>query len=603
MPVRAAPAPPEPDPQGLRAMFRSADGPRQWPTALRTAVGVAVPAVVGLALGDLPAGLLASLGGFAGLYGGGRPSLNRIRLLLGVAVALSVAVGVGIWAGGNPVLSLVIVVVIAVLATWVCNALDVRPGAYQFALGCAAGSAIEAAGADPVRTALLVLSGGLLVCLVTLVGALVDPRGPERDSVGAAAEAVAAYLQARGSDAEDDARNEASVSMHRAWITLVYQQPNRAHPGRGLLRLREIGRQLQLILTDAMRGRTTAEAAERARRLGRAARRRSGSGSGRDFTLFDLPLSRPGPLQLLRGGLDPHSRSLLILVRVAVAAAITGTIGMLFGLTNAYWATATAVLLLSPGLDQRRTLQRGLERTLGTGAGVAVTVLVLLLDPQPLVLIGCIAAAVFAGQLLITRNYASAAVFITCAALLMTGGSRPGSDPLTLLGARALDTAIGCAVALLVFVVISRKSPTAWLPDASADALHAAAGAIDQLTPTTVTSPAGLAARRDLQRRLITLADVYANAINGYPGQRVEAEHAWPTRLAVERLAYRVLAEGWRLQDVPDGEAATTTEPPPSAGVRQLAEGVRSGRTPTGRGDVPSFLSRDVADLRRVLAD
>ena len=78
-------------------MFLSAGPARQRPTAFRTSVSVAGPAMIGWLMGDLSTGLLVSLGGFAGLYGGGWPYVNRVRLLAVVAVAQVVAV---VWASG-----------------------------------------------------------------------------------------------------------------------------------------------------------------------------------------------------------------------------------------------------------------------------------------------------------------------------------------------------------------------------------------------------------------------------------------------------------------------------------------------------------------------
>ncbi len=214
---------------------------------------------------------------------------------------------------------------------------------------------------------------------------------------------------------------------------------------------------------------------------------------------------------------------------------------------------------------------------------------------------------VFCTQLLVQRNYAAAAIFITGSAMLMTAGQQQSAaETAALLQARGLDTAIGCFVAVVVFGLLSKKSPSGWLPIAMADTLYAAAAAVDQFTPATVTSWPALTARRDLQRRVIRLSEAYENGVNGFPRQRVESERVWPVVVATERLAYRVLAEGWRLEEVAaqrglNHRQIAEVEPPPSAGLRVLAEAIRQGRRPGRTDQVPLFLSRDVGDLRRVL--
>ncbi|HVK35061.1 MAG TPA: hypothetical protein VM428_05320 [Microlunatus sp.] len=98
--------------------------------------------------------------------------------------------------------------------------------------------------------------------------------------------------------------------------------------------------------------------------------------------------------------------------------------------------------------------------------------------------------------------------------------------------------------------------------------------------------------------------------MNGFASQRLTTERLWPAVATAERMAYRVLAEGWRLQEgVLRGPPATTTAgrpvgangSPPSAGLRELAAAIEAGLIVRPSGEVPSFLSREVGDLVRVL--
>ncbi len=137
------------------------------------------------------------------------------------------AVGLGVWAESSPWLAVTVVTLIAVLATWCCNAFNLQPGAYQIALSCAAGTLLHTAGARPLETAALVLVGGLLAGAVSAAGAIADPRGPERESVVPAAEAVARFFD--GLDVVEsarlrgeDARRAPAPGLDRpahAWVT------------------------------------------------------------------------------------------------------------------------------------------------------------------------------------------------------------------------------------------------------------------------------------------------------------------------------------------------------------------------------------------------
>ena len=132
-----------------------------------------------------------------------RPYLNRGAQLAVVSVALAAAVAVGSWAAEVPWLGVAVVSAVAVAAVWLCNALVIGPpGAYVFALACAAGVGASAQHLAPWQTGALVLSGGAVAWLVQMVGGLHGWRRPERSAVSAAGAAVATYVEAVGSAAE-----------------------------------------------------------------------------------------------------------------------------------------------------------------------------------------------------------------------------------------------------------------------------------------------------------------------------------------------------------------------------------------------------------------
>jgi hypothetical protein len=106
-------------------LFALHDSPRRWPVALRSALCLAAPVLVGWLAGDLNSGLTATLGGFTALYGAGRPYLNRAVVLGVVALALSACVGLGIWDAESAWAGVLTVAVIATVATVLCNAFAV----------------------------------------------------------------------------------------------------------------------------------------------------------------------------------------------------------------------------------------------------------------------------------------------------------------------------------------------------------------------------------------------------------------------------------------------------------------------------------------------
>jgi uncharacterized membrane protein YccC len=73
VPIPPAPAPP----QLLRGVIAVRGAGRRWPYALRAAMCMELPLLIGWVAGDVAAGLTVTVGAFTGLYGSGRPYLHR----------------------------------------------------------------------------------------------------------------------------------------------------------------------------------------------------------------------------------------------------------------------------------------------------------------------------------------------------------------------------------------------------------------------------------------------------------------------------------------------------------------------------------------------
>ena len=147
-----------------------------------------------------------------------------------------------------------------------------------------------------------------------------------------------------------------------------------------------------------------------------------------------------------------------MVARAGIAVCLAGFVASALGVDHAYWAMSAAVLMLHQGFDWIRTLQRGLERLLGTLIGLVLAGAVLVLQPRGLWLVGIIALLQFTIEMFVVRNYALAVVFITPLALTVASGGRPVGEVGGLLLARGVDTLIGCVVALAVYLLITRAS-------------------------------------------------------------------------------------------------------------------------------------------------
>jgi uncharacterized membrane protein YccC len=598
----------------LRDLVRLRPVGTDWVDAIRAGVCAGLVVVIGWAVGELSAGLTASVGAFTALYGGGRPYRARAVELAVIALAFAAVVTLGALSAVSLWVTVVVVAALAVVATWLCQALDTGPpGAYMFVLAAATASSIPGAADELWRLGLLVLGGGALAWVLHMSGLLAGFRRPEKAALLAGTAAVARLVGSVGRDDYAAARDRAARAMHRCWVALAERQPAVARPGGTLERLRALGLEVHGLLADAVRahdeGRPVDPAA--ASRLRAVPAEVAGPPAPPASSAHGLPSGvphgGPGPARAARELLAAGSPWRMVLVRVGLAALVAGALGSLVGLDHAYWAVAAAVLVLCQGLGWAGTLARAAQRLLGTWLGLLLAAVVLSAQPAGVWLGVVVAVLQCAVQLVMPRNYGWGVVLITPLALTIGSGGHP-ADLTGFLLARGVDTAVGCAVGLLVFLLVA---PGAALPEPAAlvaATLRDAARVVPHLVDRSTTAPAARAARSDLNQRVQALTDVHELDDPGPVGRRGrQATVWWPALDAAQRTAHQVLAACWAL----DRSAAPPLPTERAAAVvAELAE--LSGRaSPDGHaGPVPArpaspdadgFLARELDAVRRAL--
>lgn len=596
-------------PSFLRSLFSINTVQRQrWPFALRAALCMGTPILVGWLLGETSAGMMAALGGFTSLYGSGRPYVVRARLLAIIAVAFGLAVALGMLVASSYIATIVTLALIAAFATWICNAARTGPpGAYMFVLACAAGSAIPAPFLHAAEAAMLVTAGGAFAWVVHMAGALWRPRGPEQDAVRAAANAVVDYLSAEGEEDRLDKRHVAAIRLHDAWTDLASHRRQFSSRSR-LTRLRAINRELHLLFADAMT-RDKPDPMMKARAEALTAKINRLQKVSRPHLGESAPLGRPGLRAALRDALRPDSRSRRVILRVGVGALLAGTVAGIFGLERAYWAVTATVLVLHQGFDWLRMLQRGLQRIIGTLLGLALAAIVLEWQPQGFALVLTIMVLQFCVELTIVRNYALGVFFITGAALVIATGGQPVDDPNAFLLARAVDTIVGCALGAAVFWLIPPR-PARKLNAQMARTLEAIAAFLPSLAKGEVASNAARVLRRNVQTRAFALEDALEDARVTSLAERELAERLWPAIAATQDLAYQVISTAWGMENLGEETAANAAATLlGESGERQLREfllklaaAIRTGQPPPELPEGLPLFAENLRDLRHNLA-
>jgi uncharacterized membrane protein YccC len=450
----------------------------------------------------------------------------------------------------------------------------------------------------------LTLAGGVLAILVHMSGAIVDPRAPEKRAVAAAAQSIIDFISAAQSPREAVAQHYAAAALHHAWSILVTYQPIEPQPGTTLHRLRVINRRLNQLFA-AVNGRLSRHEdlpnsmMDEARLLARQAQQPTSVAEPDEIV---TPLGHFGGFEALRQSVAPASPQFRVALRAGLATFLAGAIASELGLERAYWTMAAAVLMLHQGLDLVRTLQRGLERMLGTWAGLIIAWGVISLRPTGLWLAVTLMAFQFLIELFVLRNYAIAVAFITPVALTIAAGGHALSDLHHLLIGRGVDTTLGCVIALLVLVLTTTRQPTRGIRQVLRRAITAAEAVLSCLAEGSVTDTPAKMARRDLQYYSLALLQAYEDSVGASIRDRDMAETGWPAVVAWQRLAYHILALCWQTETCGLNAAETTAIRQAQRELATIDIGSAIPSAPLSNLRATDLLAPDIAALREAIA-
>ncbi len=539
--------------------------------AVRAALAMALPALPLVAAGEPRLAVYAMLGAFTTTFGRNLPYRRRARVLAVVALAMTCAVACGSAlavaarpseGGLGAVAVVAATALVAGAAKFCCD--TARLGGLGavlllFAFAVAANGATTAAQVGPQAAAAAV--GAASAWLWALSGRLWHPDRPQRLVTAAALRAVADLLESADGAARSRARYRATAAVLQAYASLGAGPPTGPSDGaRGGACLRLADVCWSLLVRSAYRA--PAGAPGQARRLRSQAglladgRHRSpvlvgalpvpgrpGTGGSRaprpggvPASGFDAALRR---IAELRSGADRASRRAAVFavpaLRMTLGTGTAGTLAVLLGLGHGYWAAISAAAVLH-SVSVRTTVQRAVQRTVGTLAGLLIALAVLGAGPGPMALALVIVVLEFALEYLVVRNYALGVVFVTPLALLMSDLVAP-TGTLGLLRDRALGSVLGIGVGLLCALLVVHDRAAVRVERALAACAAAAADAERAAAPATGGALPGAQAQARLAAAVVELHE----AADAAAGELWESGID-PVRLAAaEQHAYLLL--------------------------------------------------------------
>lgn len=641
LPVRARPGIQTPPTArfSLRGVLALNPGPWLWGQALLVAGSGAAVFLCGVWAAGLTAGLAAFVGSWNVMLEQRTPAAHRRRLTPVTGVALVLAAMAGFTLSAVHASPWAVIGTGAALTAgcyYLCLVLRAAPpGGFLYLL------AYSLCGATPVTTGQLpallgwAAAGAAAGWLIALAETLAVGRAAEHRAVARAYRSLAALIAATGSERAEAARHTAVTDLDAAWQTVRRGATEAMRRSGEWQRLADLCRYAASAVAAAgalphTTGRTAldawhATASTTAQRLEQQARRGRGPAPDEGPDPDPPPASRhrtptdatarlhraladarrsfrttapaghrpadcaryPSLRTALAAGLRRRSFAWRHATRAGGAVLAAGVLTHLSGLTEPGWAmiAAGSVLLASDGVG---TVNRAVQRCLGTLVGLGATAAVLALRPAEAVVVLLAAALVGLAQPFLAKNSALAMVVLTPGVLPL---SYSGSGPyLPLLDDRLLTTALGCAVAVLTVPALWRRPDAALLRARLATAVRA-------LTAEASGPHAEYIRRRTVLTALQNTGNAFRQALADLrPSQAALA--LWPSFLALQELGFHLAAR----------PLSTTERDSAARALHGLAEAAEHGTPPRSGDPLPAdWATPDARDafrrLRAALGD
>jgi Predicted membrane protein len=154
----------------------------------------------------------------------------------------------------------------------------------------------------------------------------------------------------------------------------------------------------------------------------------------------------------------PLDKTALVLDASVIALFVGGgyMLALSVGLDNPYWVPISTAAIMQ-GATFQAVWHRNVHRIVGTMIGMGVAWLIFSLSPGPWTLAVLIMSLSFLVELLVTRNYGLAVIFITPLTVILADANYIGGDVHTLMTARLTDVVIGSLIGYTGGWVIHHK--------------------------------------------------------------------------------------------------------------------------------------------------
>lgn len=632
-------------PAWLEELVRTTPPPVPWRDVVRLAVTVPAPLAVAIAVEGgiepgpvLGAGIFATTGALAGsLAPQAGPLRDRLRRTAAATVFGGLGLAIGQFAVGGGWVPVVVVALAAALAAFVSAVgAALSLGALQLLVYTALASGLV----TPLSSAAEIgffLAGTAWATLTTLVQYATEPSDPDRTAVATVFTRIGELLAAAGTPQAEEARRRLTAALNDAYDRVIRSRSRSAGRSRALAELAGVLNAAAPLVEGAV---ATARAGRPAdpQDVG-AAHALASAVAGTQ----ELPAERPEPLaageparRAVRHGLrlawnvvgDPEERAGAAVasvrpdwrlrlrevvdrtlgsrdtrgfaVRLALCMTIAEIARQYLPVERPYWVLLTVAIVLKP--DFGSVFTRAVQRGAGTLVGVLIGSLLLAVLPRDAWVLLAMSASAAVLPWARGANFGLFSVFQTPLIILLLDITLPGGPGL--VGARLLDTLLGCAIVLVFGYLLWPQTWRAPLDEALRDAAHA----LDEFVEAAFTGSAAdrRRARRRTYRALTELQTQLQRRLAEPPPVSSRAAAFWPVIVQLERTADAVTEAVIAVRHgeaVPDLAQVAVLR----RAIRELEDDVRGHRPPDDAeihaDGVLAPVAREVDAARRLVRD
>ncbi|MEV1283493.1 FUSC family protein [Modestobacter sp. NPDC049651] len=590
-----------------------------WRDVVRFAVAIPLPLLVAvLAAGGvdtgspaLGAGVFATMGALAATIAPqAGPLRTRLRRIAAAALLGGVGLLIGHPAEGEgwlPVLLIALVAALSALLSSISAVLSL--GALQLLVYTAISSGLQ----TPLpgwQEVLFFLAGAAWATLAVLVQAAFEPLDPDRASVGTVFTTVARLLESIGTDRTDDVRRDLTGALNDAYDRVIHTRSRSAGRSHELAELAGILNSAAPLVEGAVASARAGVPADSrdigaAHALASAVTHRTELQGERPPRVEDAPPQQ----RAVRHGIrlvwnvvgDDEERaqaavawpeldwrvrlrdlvdrtvgnadSRAFVVRLVLCMVVAEVARQVMPVERPYWVLLTVAIVLKP--DYGSVFTRAVQRGLGTLIGVLLGSLLLAFLPRDVWVVAAMALAAAALPWARNGNFGLFATFQTPLVILMLDLASPAGAGL--VGARLVDTLIGCGIVLVFGYLLW---PQTWRAPLD-DALRGAAQALDAFVDAAFNgSPVDTRrARRASFRALTELQTQLQRRLAEPPPISTRASAWYPVIVQLERTSDAVTEAVIAMRSgepAPDAAQVTVLR----KAVRELEQDLAAHRLP-----------------------